>query len=169
MRKNVVQSILTFPERDLFIRGVRAFAGFKQIGVDYVRPKRMFGVTTNSFIKNLGWAKKGILSFSNTPLHILTFSGFFLLICSLFLGVAHVALKLIYPDIAQQGITTVILIIIFFGSLNLFGLSILGEYLSKVFEEVKCRPHFIRRNIIRHGEVWSAPQEGENFSGGEEG
>ena len=61
--RNVVRSVLQFPERDLFIRGIRAFVGFKQVGVDYVRPERMFGTTTNSFFKNIGWAKKGILSF----------------------------------------------------------------------------------------------------------
>ncbi len=59
MDKRVVQAVLSFPERDLFLRGVRAFAGFKQTGIDYVRPERMFGVTTNSLLKNIGWAKKG--------------------------------------------------------------------------------------------------------------
>ena len=67
--------MLQFPERDLFLRGVRAFVGFKQTGVDYVRPERMFGRTTNSLLKNIGWAKKGILSFSNTPLTMLSFLG----------------------------------------------------------------------------------------------
>src|SRR5581483_6739444 len=65
MDRRVVEAMLRFPERDLFLRGVRAYAGFKQIGVDYVRPERMFGQTNNSLAKNLGWAKKGILSFSN--------------------------------------------------------------------------------------------------------
>ncbi len=60
MDKRVVQAMLAFPERDLFLRGVRAYAGFKQTGIDYVRPERMFGVTTNSLLKNIGWAKKGI-------------------------------------------------------------------------------------------------------------
>ena len=75
MDKRVVKAILQFPERDLFLRGVRAFAGFKQTGVDYVRPERMFGRSTNNLLKNLDWAKKGILSFSNTPLNIMTFAG----------------------------------------------------------------------------------------------
>ena len=54
---------------------MRAFAGFKQTGVDHVRPERMFGRSTNNLLKNIGWAKKGILSFSNTPLNILTAAG----------------------------------------------------------------------------------------------
>src|ERR1035437_964581 len=73
--RRVVEAILRFPERDLFLRGVRAYAGFRQIGVDYVRPERMFGVSTNNFWKNVGWAKKGILSFSHVPLNILSFCG----------------------------------------------------------------------------------------------
>ncbi|MEI7895190.1 MAG: glycosyltransferase family 2 protein, partial [Myxococcales bacterium] len=73
--RRVVDGLLQFPERDLFLRGLRAFAGFRQTGVDYVRPERMFGTTTNSLARNLGWAKKGILSFSNTPLNILSFAG----------------------------------------------------------------------------------------------
>ena len=77
MDKRVVQAILQFPERDLFLRGVRAFAGFRQTGVDYVRPERMFGRSTNNLLKNIGWAKKGILSFSNTPLNMISFAGSF--------------------------------------------------------------------------------------------
>jgi len=63
MDKKVVDWILLCGERDLFLRGLRAYVGFKQTGVDYVRPERMFGKSTNSLIKNIGWAKKGIFSF----------------------------------------------------------------------------------------------------------
>ena len=73
LERRVVAAILRFPERDLFLRGIRVFAGFKQTGVDYVRPERMFGRSTNNLLKNLDWAKKGILSFSNTPLNMMTF------------------------------------------------------------------------------------------------
>jgi len=75
MDKRVVQAMLRFPERDLFLRGVRAFVGFRQTGVDYVRPERMFGRSTNSLLRNLGWAKKGILSFTQTPLNLLSAAG----------------------------------------------------------------------------------------------
>ncbi len=91
--RRVVEAILRFPERDLFLRGVRAYAGFRQVGVDYVRPERMFGVTTNSFWKNLGWAKKGILSFSYVPLTMLSVSALFLFAISLVLMLAEVVCK----------------------------------------------------------------------------
>lgn len=151
--RQVVRTLLQFPERDLFLRGVRAFAGFKQTGVDYVRPERMFGVTTNSLLKNLGWAKKGILSFSNTPLYIMTAAGSLLLGASILLGLFQVLSRILFPQFSPPGVTTTLLFILFFGSLNFFGIAVLGEYLAKVFEEVKARPHFIRRSVIRNGEV----------------
>ena len=155
----MVQWILSFPERDLFLRGVRAFAGFKQIGVDYARPERMFGVSTNNLLKNIGWAKKGILSFSNTPLNMLSFAGGALLVLTLALGVAQVLARLFLPQLAPKGVTTLLLAILFFGSVNLFGIAVLGEYIAKIFEEVKQRPHFIRRSIIKDGEIRLASED----------
>lgn len=151
--KRVVESILKFPERDFFLRGIRAYVGFKQTGVDYVRPERLFGVSTNNLSKNIGWAKKGILSFSYTPLNILSFSGVLLFIFTIFLSIFQISMRLFLGAEAPKGITTVLLAIFFFGSINLFSLAILGEYIAKIFEEVKQRPAFIRRAIIKNGEV----------------
>jgi len=153
MDKRVVQAMLSFPERDLFLRGVRAYAGFKQTGIDYVRPERMFGTTTNSILKNIGWAKKGIFSFSYVPLNILTAAGFILVGASALLILLQAAARLMFPRVAPKGATTVLIAILFFGSLNLFAISLVGEYLAKIFEEVKRRPHFIRRSVITQGEV----------------
>jgi dolichol-phosphate mannosyltransferase len=158
MDKRVVAALLRFPERDLFLRGCRAFAGFKQAGVDYVRPERMFGRSTNNLLKNLNWAKKGILSFSNTPLNMLTFGGAALLSISLLLAVAQATLRLVAPDLVPPGLTTVLLLILIFGSLNIFAVSIVGEYIAKIFEEVKQRPLFIRRSVIKDGEVRPAAE-----------
>lgn len=151
--RKVVSYLLKCPERDLFLRGLRAYVGFKQTGVDYIRPKRMFGKSTNSFFRNIGWAKKGILSFSYTPLNILSFLGSMFVIVAIFLAVFQIVAKLLFPESAPKGLTTVLLGILFFGSINLFALALLGEYIAKIFEEVKQRPHFIRRAIIRNGEI----------------
>ncbi len=153
MDKRVVQSILNFPERDLFLRGVRAFAGFKQTGVDYVRPERMFGVTTNSLFKNIGWAKKGILSFSNTPLNMLSAWGSLLFGISTLLMITQALTRLFFPHLVPPGFTTTIVLILFFGASNLFAIAVVGEYIAKIFEEVKHRPMFIRKSVIRDGEV----------------
>lgn len=157
--RRVMEAMLRFPERDLFLRGVRAYAGFRQTGVDYVRPERMFGRTTNSLLKNLGWAKKGILSFSYVPLDILSTSAIILCAISLLMIVVQVLAKLFEPSLAPKGFSTVIILIVFFGSLNVLAIGIAGEYIAKIFEEVKQRPHFIRRSIIRDGEVRLASAE----------
>jgi len=153
MDRRAVEAMLRFPERDLFLRGVRAYVGFKQTGVDYVRPERMFGVTTNNFLKNIEWAKKGILSFSYTPLSLLSTCGILLFFFTVLLGILQLILRLLFPDLAPKGSTTVLLAILFFGSVNLFALAVVGEYIAKIFEEVKQRPHFVRRAIVKNGEV----------------
>jgi dolichol-phosphate mannosyltransferase len=154
--RRAVKAILAYPERDFFLRGIRASVGFKQTGIDYVRPERMFGRSTNSFLKNVGWAKKGILSFTYTPLSALSFFGTLLFLLSGVLAVGHIASRLLFPGLAPRGATTIILFILFFGSLNLLGIAIVGEYIAKILEETKRRPHFIRRTIIRRGEARSA-------------
>src|SRR6185369_4575934 len=151
MDSRVVRCLLTFPERDLFIRGLRAFVGFKQIGVAYNRPERMFGVSTNNLLKNIGWAKKGILSFSNVPLNMLSAAGVVLFVASLLMGIVAIALRVALPEAAPQGFTSLALTMIFFGSINILAVSIVGEYIAKIFEEVKRRPHFVRRYFIRDG------------------
>lgn len=151
--RKVMLWLLAFPERDLFLRGIRAYAGFKQTGVDYVRPERMFGRTTNSLLKNINWAKKALFSFSYAPLNLLSFAGIAMVCITGILSVIHVLVKVFYPEFAPQGITTVLLLIAFFGSFNLVGISLVGEYIAKIFEETKGRPVFIRRGIIRDGEV----------------
>jgi len=149
--KRVVNWILKCPERDLFMRGIRAFVGFKQVGVDYIRPARLFGTSTNSLIKNLGWAKMGILSFTNVPLNLMTILGVATLILSVMLIIIFALLKIFFPEIAPKGTTTIMLLILSFGSINLFAISLIGEYIGKIILEVKQRPRVIRSEIIRSG------------------
>jgi nucleoside-diphosphate-sugar epimerase/glycosyltransferase involved in cell wall biosynthesis len=163
--RRVMEALLRFPERDLFLRGIRAYAGFKQTGADYVRPERMFGVTTNSFWKNVGWAKKGIFSFSYVPLNILSFAGMVLMVVTLIVMAVQIVLRILFPGLAPRGAVTILSTVLFFGSINLFAISLVGEYIAKIFEEVKRRPHFIRRSIIRGGEVRPTAISGENLPG----
>lgn len=156
MDRRVAQSLLRFPERDLFIRGLRAFAGFRQTGVDYDRP-RGSGLRKGLF-GNLGLAKRGILAFSTAPLSLLSFTGGLLFLLSVLLGLVQVLLRILDPASTPSGFTTVLLAITFFGSINLLGISVLGEYLATVFEEVKRRPHAILSQVVRDGEVRAASQ-----------
>ena len=151
--RRVVTAMLRFQERDLFLRGVRAFVGFRQTGVDYIRPERMFGQSTNNLFANMEWAKKAIISFSNTPLTILSSISWVLLFFVILLVIFQVSVKLIWPESAPHGITTLMLLILFFGSANLLAVSLVGEYVSKIFNESKQRPLFIRSAFIRMGEI----------------
>lgn len=151
MDRRVVGWLLNCPERDLFMRGLRAYVGFKQAGIDYVRPERMFGHSTNSLFKNIEWAKKGIFSFSNTPLTILTTVGVVSLGLSTLTAIIVALLRLFVPDIAPRGATTLLITILMFGSLNLFAVGLIGEYIAKIMAEVKGRPRLIRSALIRHG------------------
>jgi dolichol-phosphate mannosyltransferase len=148
--RKVINLLVSFNEKDQFIRGLRAWVGFKQTGVEYVRPDRMFGKSTNNLRKNIGWAKKGIFSFSYMPLELISYFGFLITLIS-FVGVVYqIISKIINPNL-PHGISTIIILIAFFGGIQLFSISIIGEYLSKVLDEVKSRPKFIRDGIWKKG------------------
>ncbi|HEX7042129.1 MAG TPA: glycosyltransferase family 2 protein [Patescibacteria group bacterium] len=147
--KKVVAHLKLFPERDRFIRGLRAWVGFRQTGVPYVRPERMFGHTTNSLLKNFQWAVKGIFSFSYVPLQAMTMLSMFVFLLSLIAIITQLILRIILPN-APQGFTTVLVVVLFLGAIQLLGISILGEYIGKIFEEVKQRPRYIIKSIMKH-------------------
>lgn len=151
--QRAVAWILQCPERDLFMRGLRAYVGFKQTGVDYVRPERMFGTSTNNLMKNISWAKRGIFSFSDVPMSMLTAFGTVLLGISALLAVAQAIVRIYAPDLVPPGITTIILAVLFFGSINVFAIGLVGEYIAKIMHEVKQRPRLIRSTITRNGET----------------
>lgn len=148
MGRNVVNELIKFPETDQFLRGLRAWVGFKQTGVPYTRPERMFGVTTNNWRKNIAWARKAIFSFSYVPLELLTYVGWSLTLISFLAGALQIILYFMGTPI-PHGITTIIVLILFFGGMNMLAISVLGEYQAKIIEEVKKRPKFIRRKIIK--------------------
>jgi len=149
--KRVVSWLLRCPERDLFMRGLRAYVGFRQTGVNYSRPERVFGRSTNNIFKNLEWAKKGIFSFSDVPLTLLTSTGIILFSFSTLLAFFFGILKIFVPEIAPKGVTTLLILILLFGSFNLFAIGLVGEYVAKIIIEVKKRPRLIRSSIIRGG------------------
>jgi nucleoside-diphosphate-sugar epimerase/glycosyltransferase involved in cell wall biosynthesis len=148
MDRKVVQELVRIPETDQFLRGLRAWVGFRQTGVDYVRPERMFGVTTNNWRKNIGWARKAIFSFSFVPLELLTYLGWTLTLISFLAILLQIAAYFMFQN-APHGITTIIVLILFFGGLQMLGISVLGEYQAKILEETKRRPKFIRKHIYR--------------------
>jgi dolichol-phosphate mannosyltransferase len=148
MDRKVVDELVKLPETDQFLRGLRAWVGFKQTGVPYTRPERMFGVTTNNWRKNLAWARKAIFSFSYVPLELLTYLGWTLTVLSVIAAIVQITLYFTGTKV-PHGITTIIVLILFFGGVNMLAISILGEYQAKILEEVKKRPKFIRRKVFK--------------------
>lgn len=147
MDRKVVNAINSMKESDRFIRGLRAWVGFKQIGVPYKRPERRFGKSTNNFFKNIRWAKRGIFSFTHLPLEIMSIISYFIFFLSSLAIMVYVVSYFIKDEV-PQGITTLIVLILFLGSMQLLSISILSEYISKILDETKKRPRSIIKRII---------------------
>jgi len=157
--RKAVGHLLQFSEKDVFLRGLRAWVGFRQIGVPYERPERLFGISTNSFQKNIWWAKKGIFSFSTKPLHYIQLVGFLFFVVTLLLGFYYLVNYFIYPPQDARGVTTIVMLVLGLGSIQLISLSIIGDYVGKIVEEVKNRPKYIRNKILYHGKTYEKDQE----------
>ncbi|MFA6567662.1 MAG: NAD-dependent epimerase/dehydratase family protein [Victivallales bacterium] len=154
MDRKVVDHLLKFTEKDIFLRGLRAWVGFKQTGVPYTRPERLFGKSTNNFSKNIWWAKKGIFSFSMKPLHYIQSLGTLIFFVTIALGAYYLINFFINPPTGARGVTTIVLLVLGLGSIQIISISILGDYIGKITEEVKNRPKFIRDKIIYNGKVY---------------
>jgi nucleoside-diphosphate-sugar epimerase/glycosyltransferase involved in cell wall biosynthesis len=161
MNREVVEVIKAMPERDLFIRAQRAYAGFRQAGVDYKRPERMFGTTTNNIGRNLGWATRGVLAVSRAPLTGLSLFALGLFGLSLLLIIAQIVGRLLFPSIAPQGLVSVSILVVGLGSLNLLAIAIVGEYVGRILEETKKRPRYVRRLITECGVTRSSTGKDE--------
>jgi polyisoprenyl-phosphate glycosyltransferase len=146
--RQVVNVLNRLPETNRFLRGLRAWVGFKQTGVPYVRPERMFGRTTNSFLRNLGWARKAIISFSYAPLDFITWLALITVTFSFVAIVLQIITRLLFPQLVPAGFTTLIILILFMGGIQLLCLSIIGSYLAHIYDEVKRRPPYIVESIL---------------------
>ena len=147
-----VNEIIQFKEFDIFLRAIRAYIGGNQIGVPYFRPERMFGKSTNNFLKNLGWATKGILSVSRVPLTLISLLGATLFALG-FIGTIIVSIGMIMGKIELSlGIITSILTInLALGLISILSIGAIGEYVGRILEETKSRPRFLVASFIRNG------------------
>jgi dolichol-phosphate mannosyltransferase len=146
--RRVVDALNDLPENNRFIMGLRAWVGFRQTGVPYVRPERMFGRTTNSWLKNLSWARKAIFSFSYVPLDFITWLAMLTVIVAFFALVAQIAVRILDPSLVPSGFTTLIVLLLFLGGVQLLCLSIIGSYLEHIYDEVKRRPPYLVESIL---------------------
>jgi dolichol-phosphate mannosyltransferase len=149
MRGEVVDAINRLPERNRFVRGLRSWVGFRQTGVAYERHSRFAGEPKYNFRKLFKLAADGIFNFSYRPLQFIMSIGLLLAVVSMLGAVFVVVLYLArwtifgYNPRNAQGWTSLIFVVLFFSSVNLICMGILGEYVGRLFEEVKHRPVWI--------------------------
>lgn len=161
--RRVVDALNSLPETNRFLRGLRAWVGFRQIGVPYHRPERMFGKTTNSLMRNIGWARKAIFSFSYIPLEMITVVGLLTTVAAFVAIAVEIVVRIVNPGAAPTGFTTVIVLILFVGGIQLLCLSVIGSYLAHIYEEVKRRPPYIVADIRNRPSparsAWEVPDQ----------
>lgn len=146
--RRVVDSINALPETHRFVRGLRAFVGYRQIGVPYERPERLFGRSSNNFLANMGWARRAIVSFSYAPLDLIGWLAFITTGLALLAAIVEVVLKIVDPSAAPKGYTTLIVVILFVGGVQMICFSVIGSYMAHMYEEIKARPPYIIDHIL---------------------
>ncbi len=142
MDRKVASVMLAMPERNRYIAGMRAWAGFKQTGISFDRAARFAGKPQMTLIRLLNLGLDGIFSFSNAPLRLATYVGVVSALLS-FIGMIYVLYAKLFTDQATPGWASPVFSILFIGSLILLTLGIIGEYLGRIYDEVKHRPLYV--------------------------
>ncbi len=146
MNRKSVDAWRRMHERNMFFRGMTVWMGFTTAQIPFEVVPRSVGQSTWSVLKRLKLALVGITAFSSFPLHLVTFAGIIFLGLSVLLGVETLYLKL--AGRAVSGFATVILLELIIGSLLMISLGIIGEYLARIYEEVKGRPRYLVKESI---------------------
>lgn len=146
MDRKVVNAWLKMGERNLFFRGMIAWLGFKRMQVTFAVPKRVGGTSKWSMFRLIRLAVTAMTAFSSLPLHIVTFLGYLFLIFAIILGAQTLYLNVVGE--AVSGFTTVILLQLIIGSVLMICLGIIGEYIARIYEEVKGRPRYVVAQTI---------------------
>jgi dolichol-phosphate mannosyltransferase len=142
------------PERNRFMRGMRAWVGFKQIGIECDRAQRYHGKPAYDLFSILNLASSGICAFSDVPLRISSTAGIIISLVA-FLGIiitlVQKIMTVIVPDnpvAIWSGFSTIVLSVLFLGGIQLISIGIMGEYIAKIYSEVKQRPLFLVKETI---------------------
>jgi len=145
--RKVVDVIRAMPERTRFMKGLFAWAGFRQSAVSYARQKRQLGRTKYNYWKLWTFAIDGITSASTAPLRIWTYIGGAVALVAL-LSAAYIIVRTLVSGILVPGYASLMVAVLFLGGLQLLSLGILGEYVGRIFTETKRRPLYVVRDIV---------------------
>ena len=152
MTRRVIEELRALNEGHGFLRGLVSYVGFKQAFVEYDRDERFAGAGNyNRFTGSLKIGLNGLISFSSKPLFLMSLAGFFLAGLSFLVGAWYVLQRLIGVDLTP-GLSTTVLIITFFAGVQLLGLGLIGEYVGRIYDEVKGRPMYILDKKVNFGD-----------------
>ncbi len=140
MDRQVVDVLNAMPERNRYIRGLRSWVGFRQTSIKFERDPRFAGDVKYTFRKSFSLAINGLVSFSKVPLQISTYVGLFAAFVALIMAMLVLYWRFFVPNSPLTGITVIIVAIFFLGAVQLVSIGILGEYIGRIYEEVKNRP-----------------------------
>ena len=155
MKKKVVNEMMEMPEHSLFIRGIRSWIGFNQVGIPCERNERFNGQPKYSTRKLMKLAYDGMFSFSDFPIKFLGRLGLIIILASIAYAGYIITKRLMWGQV-PQGFTTLIIVILFFGGVQLVTVRILGEYLLRIYNESRKRPLYIISN--KYGELKNSGQ-----------
>lgn len=150
--RKAVDALLAMPERDRFMRGMAAWVGFRQEPLSYNRAPRFAGVTKYPLSKMLRFAADGIVSFSLAPLRIAMAMGFITAVLSA-VGILYALTMRLFTHIWVPGWTLLFITLLFVGGIQMVFLGVLGEYLGRVYGEVKRRPLYLVKNRLGFPEI----------------
>jgi glycosyltransferase involved in cell wall biosynthesis len=147
MDRRVVDLLVGMPERNRFVRGIRSWIGLDQVGLAYERHARHAGRPKFTLTRLFYLALDGLVSFSYLPLRLITMLGFGVSLVSILLALFY-AVKKLTVGLNPPGFATLIVAIFFLAGMQLITIGVIGEYIGRIFEEVKRRPLYVVRNII---------------------
>lgn len=138
--RQVVDLLNSMPERNRYLRGLRSWVGFPQTAIKFEREQRFAGEVKYTFAKSLALAVNGLVSFSKVPLRLSTYVGLLAAVAAIFMALLVIYWRIFVPHSPLTGYTIILVAIFFLGAVQLVSIGILGEYIGRIYEEVKGRP-----------------------------
>lgn len=148
LSREAVTAFQNLPERHRFFPGLRAWIGFATADVTYDRQERAAGQPQQTLARLARYALDGVFSFSHLPLRLLTYAGMFIAFIGFSVGLFFAIRRILDVETAEQGFTTLVTLLLFLGGVQLIGIGVLGEYLGRVYDEVKQRPNFVVKRVV---------------------
>lgn len=150
MDRHVVEALLALPERNRFLKGLYAWVGFKSVAIPYEPAERATGTSHYNALKLIAFSIDGLTAFTTWPLRVASIAGMVMAVLGFFYGIYVILDHELYGS-AVEGWTTIVVLLLFFVGIQLVSLGILGEYVARIFEEVKNRPLYLVRRALGEG------------------